>query len=79
MPRPGTHSEAVAAQAAVVALAIPEVSFVVVRDSGTLGAVVIVTSQNALSGAQITSIEGAAYPIKVTYRMGSTPVEITLW
>lgn len=69
MPRLGTHAEAVTAQTAVIALAIPEVDSVLIRDLGTIGAVIIVCSQNALSGGQITSIDAAADPIKVAYRV----------
>jgi hypothetical protein len=71
MSRLGTNAEAVIAQAAIIALAIPEIDSVMIRHFGSAGAIVIVTSQSALSGGQIAAIEAAADPIKVACRVFS--------
>lgn len=67
MPKLGSNAEALAAQSAVVALSIPEVKQVLIKLLGSYGEMVIVSSQNALSGGQVTSIDAAADPVKVAY------------
>ena len=69
MPRVGTLVEATTAQTAIVALAIAEVDSVLIRSFPALGSIVIVSSQSALSGGQITSIDAAGDPVKVSYRV----------
>lgn len=69
MPRVGTLVEATTAQTAIVALSIPEVDSVLIRSFPALGSIVIVSSQSTLSGGQITSIDAAADPVKVSYRV----------
>lgn len=71
MARLGTEAEAITAEAAIVALSIPEIDATFVRSFGSVGAVVIVRSSSPLSGPQIVSIDAAADPVHVAYQVMS--------
>lgn len=69
MARLGTEAEATTAEAAIIALSIPEIDATYVRCFGSIGALVIVRSSSPLSGPQIALIDAAADPIYVAYQV----------